>query len=111
MNQLIGQPVVNELDRNVGRLKTLVLNRSSGSIRYGVVSENSGSYVVPRNLMKETSTGQVKIDESEIHLRSDFSAFEPGSVSSNFAPAAGLRNAPFSTTRLYSSTTTSIEAQ
>ena len=94
-NRLIGQPVVNEQDRNVGRLKTLMLNRSSGSVRYGVVSENGASYVVPWKRMKETSTGQIKVDVTGNRLQSDFSAFEPVSMHSNSASRNKAQKHPF----------------
>ena len=95
VDRLIGQPVVNEQDRNVGKLRTLMLNRSSGSVRYGVVSENGASYVVPWKLMKETSTGQIKVDVNGNRLQSDFSAFEPVSMSSNSTPRSKARRHPF----------------
>lgn len=83
VNRLVGQRVINEQGRNVGRLKTLILNRSSGSVRYGVVSQNGGSYVVPWNLMQETPGHQVKVDVNADHMQADFSAFEPVSAGSN----------------------------
>ncbi|HKK15005.1 MAG TPA: PRC-barrel domain-containing protein [Gammaproteobacteria bacterium] len=76
VSRLIGQPVINSRGEPVGRMKTLIMDRSSGDVRYGVVSQNGQSYVVPWNQLKETANNQVQVDVNAAHLQSEFSAFE-----------------------------------
>lgn len=95
VKRLIGQPVTNRHDRAIGRLKTLIVNRSSGSVRYGVVGRNGSYYKVPWSLIRETGNGHVKVDIDGSHLKAHFSAFEPVSVPSKSDHSNGARHHPF----------------
>ncbi|NIP73274.1 MAG: PRC-barrel domain containing protein [Gammaproteobacteria bacterium] len=79
--ELIGNTIKNPKGDKLGSLDTLILDRSTGQITYGVVKTGlpvvGKSYVVPWERFEVTPEQELTLDvESQEQLQSEFAAFE-----------------------------------
>lgn len=80
-SEMIGKDIHNRQGQKVGKLETVLFNRS-GDITYGVVNQGGilglgeDSYAVPWDRFNITANNELQLDVGQKEVSSEFSAFE-----------------------------------